>query len=185
MLWLRLARWLAAELSSLRQRGVACQVLSIVALVCSIIPYVLILLVPIVVAFAVLRRYYLMTSREVSQSSAHFPSICGLALLSLTPASLSWCWLCVSGEASGSHQPQPCALARRVVARRCFVLYASRIGSACVLNSILWCAAGLTTIRGFGAERFFVREFETKLDDNTRSDLLLRCLLDTLHSLSC
>jgi hypothetical protein len=36
-----------------------------VALVCAVIPYVLIPLLPMCIAFVFLRRYYLKTSREV------------------------------------------------------------------------------------------------------------------------
>lgn len=45
--------------------SVGLQVIGVVALVCAVIPYVLIPLLPMCIAFVFLRRYYLKTSREV------------------------------------------------------------------------------------------------------------------------
>lgn len=121
------------------------QIIGVIAVASSVIPWILIPVIPLLIAFLFLRRYFLQTSRDVKRIES--TSKCLLSNLRIilssvmflqsSPVSLVWCcWLCI---------------------------YVSTARSP-VFSHLSSSLQGLCTIRAFKAEERFQQAFDAHQD---------------------
>lgn len=121
------------------------QILGVIAVSVSVIPWILIPVVPLLLVFLYLRRYFLQTSRNIKrlESTSECPTMCASRL-------------------HRYHVQYACWVLVKLVALSLFFIFpAARSPVFSHLSSSL---QGLWTIRAFGAEERFQKAFDAHQD---------------------